>query len=80
MTGYQGSEEGSNREVLPNGCKVYVWDDEKIQTVGLAAQHGKCIKCTLKKIINISNWYRCFTYFKTITYQKALSCTSRKLL
>ena len=49
MTGYQGSEEGSNREVLLNGCKVCVWDDEKTQIVGLAAQHGKCIKCTLKK-------------------------------
>lgn len=32
----------------------------------LAAQHGKYIKCTLKKIIKISNWYICFIYFKNI--------------
>lgn len=31
--GYQGLEEGVSGELLCNGCKILVWDDDKVKEV-----------------------------------------------
>ena len=47
--GYQGLWEGGNWELLYDGCRVGVWEDEKMLEMNgsevMVVQHWECSKC-----------------------------------